>query len=75
MNQFQTLPFGLASPSRIFTKLIKPEEEDLLQRLGVKLIIYLYDIPILSRSKEKLVQSRNTTLFLLKMLGFMINCK
>lgn len=44
MNQFPTLPFGLASPSRIFTKLIKPEEEDLLQRLGVKLIIYLDDI-------------------------------
>lgn len=74
LYQFQTLPFGLASAPRIFTKLMKPVV-GLLRRLGVKLIIYLDDILILSRSKEKLVQSRNTTLFLLQMLGFMINWK
>ena len=70
--QFQTLPFGLASAPRIFTKLLKPVV-GLLRRLGMKLIIYLDDILILAKTKEQLVQSRNTTLFLLQMLGFKIN--
>ena len=57
--QFMTLPFGLGSAPRIFTKLLKPVV-GLLRRLGVKLINYLDDILILAKTKVQLVQSRNT---------------
>lgn len=70
--QFKCLPFGLASAPRIYTKLMKPVIS-LLRKAGIRLIIYLDDILLIAESPEKLTQARDTTLFLLQSLGFVIN--
>ena len=70
--EFVATAFGLAPAPRRFTKLLKPVV-GLLRRLGLRLIIYLDDMLIIANSKEKLIQDRDTTLFLLQNLGFVIN--
>lgn len=70
--QFKSLPFGLSSAPRLFTKLLKPKVA-VLRRLGVKLIIYLDDMLLMAETLEKLKQDRDSTLYLLQMLGFVIN--
>ena len=70
--QFNCLPFGLASAPRVYTKLMKPVIS-LLRKAGIRLIIYLDDILLMAETKEKLIQARDSTLFLLLNLGFVIN--
>ncbi|CAC5365406.1 unnamed protein product [Mytilus coruscus] len=70
--QFTCLPFGLANAPRIYTKLMKPVV-GLLRKIGIHLIIYLDHILLMADSKEKLIEARDCTLFLLINLGFVIN--
>ena len=70
--QFKVMPFGLASAPRIFTKMLKPVVS-LLRKVGIRLIIYLDDMLLMAESPHQLIESRNTTLFLLQNLGFVIN--
>ena len=70
--QFNCLPFGLASAPRIYTKLMKPVI-GLLRKIGARLIIYLDDILLMAESKENLIQARDSTIYLLIHLGFIIN--
>ena len=70
--QYRSLPFGLASGPRLFTKLMKPVVA-ILRRLGVKLIIYLDDILLMNQSREGLIKDRDSLLYLLHNLGWLIN--
>jgi len=70
--QFQVLPFGLSSAPRTFTKLLKPVMS-LLRKLNIRTQIYLDDLIVLSQNLEQIQQDRDTVLFLLQQLGFMIN--
>jgi hypothetical protein len=72
--QHTALPFGLVEAPRIFTKTLKPVL-GLLRRLVVILIIYLDDILIMAESREKLRSHRDSTLYLLQKLGYVINWK
>jgi hypothetical protein len=72
LYQFLSMPFGLASGPRVFTKMLKPVVA-ILRRLGIRLVIYLDDILILNQREMKLLTDRNTTLWLLQKLGFVIN--
>lgn len=72
--QYTSLPFGLGEAPRIFTKTLKPVV-GLLRRQGVRLIIYLDDILIMAESREKLRSHRDSTLYLLQKLGYVINWK
>ena len=63
MYKFACLPFGLASAPRVFTKRMTPLV-GLLRQLGIRLIVYLDDIPIMGHSRD---------IDLLQGLGFMIN--
>jgi len=58
----------------IFTKLMKVPVAPLRQ-LHVILIIYLDDILLIARSASEVIQSRDTLIFLLQNLGFVINIK
>jgi hypothetical protein len=49
MWEFACLPFGLASAPRVFTKLLKPVVA-VLRQMGLRIIIYLDDILIMSKS-------------------------
>jgi len=72
--QFRALPFGLSSAPQTFTKLLKPVVCT-LRRLGVRLILYLDDMLIMSQSRHEIRAHLATTMELLCALGFIINMK
>ena len=72
--QYTSLPFGLAVGPRLFTKIMKPIIA-FLRRMGIRLIIYLDDILLLNQSKEGLMKDRDSLIWLLHNLGWLINWK
>lgn len=70
--QFKAMPFHLCSAPRLFTKLTRAVSWYCRQQ-GIRIIFYLYDTVILSRSKHQAIQHRNFVLQLFKALGFMVN--
>ncbi|KAM4723097.1 uncharacterized protein WCC33_009317 [Rhinophrynus dorsalis] len=72
--QFTCLPFGLSSAPWCFTKLLKPVIAYLRSR-GIRLIIYLDDILIMSQDRHLLTTQIKCTIQLLTSLGFLINWK
>ncbi|CAB3993566.1 reverse transcriptase [Paramuricea clavata] len=72
LYQFTCLPFGLAPAPLLFTKLLKPVVS-LLRRLGLRMIIYLDDIIVLNQTQEGILRDRDSVLWLLQNLGFVIN--
>ncbi|KAM4749018.1 stereocilin [Rhinophrynus dorsalis] len=72
--QFTCLPFGLSSAPWCFTKLLKPVIY-LLRSQGVRLIIYLDDILLMSQDRLMLHTHVEWTIRLLTDLGFLINWK
>jgi len=75
MNQLLervALPNGLASASRLFTKLMKPVYSTLRSK-GICLVGYIDDILILVDSPRELNLAVKETIFLLQSLGFFIH--
>ena len=70
--EFLCLCFGLGPAARIFTKLLKVPMT-ILRRLNIKIIIYLDDMLLIGHSLEKIFIDRDTIIFLLQHLGFVIN--
>ena len=66
--------FGLGPAPLIFTKILKIPIS-LLRRLQIRVIIYLDDMLLMSQTIEELLISRDTVIFLLTHLGFVINLK
>ena len=66
--------FALVWDQRIFTKLLKVPMT-ILRRLNIKIIIYLDDMLLIGHSLEKIFIDRDTIIFLLQHLGFVINWK
>ena len=74
IDQFLCLCFGLGPAPRIFTNLMKIPIA-ILRRLNMTLIIFLDDILLMATTEKELFQGRDTLIFLLKSLGFLINVK
>ena len=76
LYEFLCLCFGLGSASLILTKILKVPIS-LLRRLQILVIIYLGDMLLMSQTLalEELLMSRDTMIFLLTQLGFVINLK
>ena len=72
--EFLCLCFGLGPAPRIFTKLLKVPMS-LLRRLNILIVIYLDDMLIIGRTREQTEIARDTVIFLLQHLGFVINLK
>ena len=70
--QFTCLPFGLATSSREFTKLLRPVVS-LLRQQGVKLHVYLDDWLIRADTPEEAQLHSQTTNKVLQFLGWIIN--
>ena len=68
------LCFGLSRDLLVFTKLLKVPIS-LLRKLNVRIIIYLDDILLMASSLEGLLMTRDTLIFILQHLGFLINIK
>ena len=72
LYEFNCLCFGLSSAPRIFTKLLKTPIS-LLRRMNIRIIIYLDDMLIIGSCIKELMQSRDTVIYLLQHLGFVVN--
>ena len=70
--EFICLPFGLSSAPRVFTKVMKPIVADLRNR-GIKLVIYLDDLAIISESHEMGLANSKVVVNVLESLGFIVN--
>jgi hypothetical protein len=74
MLQYRSLPFRLASGPQLFTQIMKPIIV-LLRRIRVCLVIYLDDTVLLNQSQNGLQKDRDTLLWLLQNLGWLVNWK
>ena len=72
LYEFSVLAFGLGPAPRVFTKLMKVPMS-ILRGLNIRIIIYIDDMLIIASSLEDIVMARDTTIALLKSLGFTIN--
>lgn len=71
LYEFLCLCFGLGPAPRLFTKLLKVPIS-LLRRINIRVVIFLDDLLIFG-STEEIIMARDTVLFLLENLGFIIN--
>jgi len=72
LYEFQSLPFGLSSAPRVFTKLLKPVPAR-LRHQGMRLIMYLDDMLVMAQSREELENHLSQITSLLELLGFVVN--
>ena len=70
----ECLYFGLGPAPRVFTNILKVQIS-LLRRLNIRTLVYLDNMLLMSQSIERLVIARDTVIFLLQHLGFVINLK
>lgn len=70
--QFRSLPFGISTAPRTFTKVLLPVIASLREK-GLRVHHYLDDILLLSNSQESLVQHREILVSTLTSLGWIIN--
>ena len=66
------LCFGLRPAPRIFTKLIKIPAL-VLRHLNIPIKIYLDDMLLIDHTIEEPLMARDTVIFLLQQLGFVLN--
>ena len=70
--QFNCLPFGLSSAPWVFTKTTKPIVA-ILRTMGLRMIMYIDDILILSETESLSREQTAGLIFLLENLGFIIS--
>lgn len=70
--QYRSLAFGLNVAPRLFSKIIRYAIEPLRQE-GIRLVYYLDDICLLSKTKEDLIKTTKKVITHLQSLGFIIN--
>lgn len=70
--EFLCIPFGLSSAPRIFTKVMKPIVSNIRNK-GIKVVIYLDDLAIMSCSFDSAVEESRLTVDMLESLGFLVN--
>ena len=74
LYEFFCLCFGLGLAPRIFTKLLKIPIAT-LRRINIRILVYLDDMLLMSQTIGGLNMARDTLIFLLQQLGFIITLK
>ena len=69
---FTSLPFGLSSAPRVFTKLCRPIAAHFCSG-GIRLLVYLVDWLLMAQSKDQAVEDFENVSFFFEKLGFLIN--
>jgi hypothetical protein len=72
--EFLVLSFGLAPAPKVFTKIMKIPLAA-LRRINIRLVLYLDDFLLMGQSLDEILMARDSTIFLLESLGFVINYK
>ena len=74
LYEFLCLTFGIGPAPRIFTKVLKVPIS-LLRKLNIRIVIYIDDLLVFGATLEEVEQARDSVIYLLKNLGFVINYK
>ena len=74
LYEFLCQCFGLGPAPRIFKKLQKIQIA-IIRRINIYIIVYLDDMVLMSQAIEGLNLARDTLIFLLQQLGFIIDLK
>ena len=74
LYEFLCLCFRLGPAPKFFTKLLKIPVS-VLRRLNILIIIYLDDMLLIDHTIEETLVARDTVIFLLQPLGFVLNLK
>ena len=69
---FRAMLFGLSSAPRVFTQLLKPVIKH-LHRLGIRVVAYIDDLLIASKTREQALQDYRLVAETLSKLGFQLN--
>ena len=72
--RFCSLPFGLATAPRVFTKILRPLAAK-LRKQGIQILFYLDDLLVLAQSQQMLDQHIQLLAHELTSLGFKLNHK
>ena len=70
--QYTAMPFGLCSAPRIATKFLQPAIRR-LRRMGIRLVVFIDDILILSRSHHEAIRNTQKVVNFLHNLGYSIH--
>ena len=70
--EFVWSPFELSLAARVFTKVVKPFVRSIRNK-GIRLVIYLDDMAVISSSRELSSQEAAIVVQILESLGFIIN--
>ena len=70
--EFLTLPFGLSTAPRVFTRVTKALAAA-LRRANIMIFLYLDDWLVVGRSRQEVLRSLKITVELTESLGFLIN--
>jgi hypothetical protein len=74
LYQWQAMPFGYSDAPRVFTKLMKVIAEVARTR-GLRMVIYLDDILLMSRTRKQAILDRNSLLEILSEFGLSVNTR
>ena len=74
LYEFLCLCFGLGPAPLIFTKLLKIPIA-LLRRINVRIVKFLDDMLVMAQTLKEILQAKETLIFPLQNLGFVINFK
>ena len=74
LHEFLCLCFGLGPVPRIFTKLLKIQVS-VLRCLNILIIVYMDDMSLIGHTIGETLMARDTVIFLLQQLGFVMNLK
>lgn len=72
LYEHTSLVFGLGPAPRVFTKLPKVPIT-ILRKINIRIVINIDDMLIFAQTSQETEAARNTVLFLLQNLGFVIN--
>jgi len=72
--RYLSLPFGVSSAPRLFTKLLRPVMGE-LRKQGIRCVIYLDDLLVMAGSKDQAERETRTAVELFHALGFLISWK
>jgi hypothetical protein len=74
LYEWQAVPFGYRDAPRVFTRVMRAVATAARQ-LGIRLIVYMDDILVLSHSQEQAIKDRDNLLQLLESFGWSLNIK
>ena len=70
--QFRSMPMGLSSAPRLFTKVMKPVLAE-LRKKGIVCMGYIDDLLVLAPSKEECAKNVTVVVEFLQQMGFLVN--